>query len=458
MAGLAAGIRLAMYDRSVLIVERHNAPGGLNGFYSFDGRKFDVGLHAVTNYVEKGVKGTPMGKLFRQLRIPREDFALCPQKRSRIAFPDVDLGFTNDISFLEQEVERAFGEDVDSFRALRAAVLAHDEFDLSAKAISAREVVRGYVANPLLIEMIFCPLMYYGSARENDMDWDQFVIMWKALFEEGFGRPLEGVRVVIRALLNRYRAVGGQRKMKCGVRRIVVDGERATALELDDGSVLTADHVISTAGVVETQRMCEGQPKTVGSDNIGGLSFVESITVLDCEPKALGWDETIVFFNDSERFAYERAKDAVDVRSGVICFPNNYEYAEGEILPEGLFRVTAMANFDYWSRLAEEDYKGQKAYWYEEMQRSAMRFLPPVGMEQLKSHTQYVDMFSPRTIKKFTGHEAGAIYGAPNKVKDGRTHLDNLYLAGTDQGFLGIIGAMLSGVSMANLHVLQGSK
>ena len=41
------------------------------------------------------------------------------------------------------------------------------------------------------------------------------------------------------------------------------------------------------------------------------------------------------------------------------------------------------------------------------------------------------------------------------KNRQGRTALDNLYLCGTDQGFLGIIGAMLSGISMAHLHVLQ---
>jgi hypothetical protein len=41
-------------------------------------------------------------------------------------------------------------------------------------------------------------------------------------------------------------------------------------------------------------------------------------------------------------------------------------------------------------------------------------------------------------------------------VRDGRTHLSNLYLCGTDQGFLGIVGAMLSGISMANYHILQG--
>jgi len=65
------------------------------------------------------------------------------------------------------------------------------------------------------------------------------------------------------------------------------------------------------------------------------------------------------------------------------------------------------------------------------------------------------DMFTPRTITRYTGHLGGAIYGSPVKNRHGRTALDNLYLCGTDQGFLGIIGAMLSGISMANLHVLQ---
>ena len=52
----------------------------------------------------------------------------------------------------------------------------------------------------------------------------------------------------------------------------------------------------------------------------------------------------------------------------------------------------------------------------------------------------------------------GAIYGSPQKIRDGRTSMSNLYLAGTDQGFLGIIGAMLSGISMANFHILQAGK
>ena len=67
------------------------------------------------------------------------------------------------------------------------------------------------------------------------------------------------------------------------------------------------------------------------------------------------------------------------------------------------------------------------------------------------------DMFTPRTITRFTGHLGGAIYGSPVKRRQGRTALTNVYLCGTDQGFLGIVGAMLSGISMANYHILQKS-
>jgi hypothetical protein len=42
------------------------------------------------------------------------------------------------------------------------------------------------------------------------------------------------------------------------------------------------------------------------------------------------------------------------------------------------------------------------------------------------------------------------VYGSPRKRLDGATHLSNLFLCGTDQGFIGIVGAMFSGVAMAN--------
>ena len=108
MAGMAAGIRLALAGKNVIILEKHNASGGLNSFYSIEGRKYDVGLHAMTNFVPKGTKGTPLTKLLRQLRIPYDALDLCQQNGSRIAFPSCDLQFSNDFALFEAEVARAF--------------------------------------------------------------------------------------------------------------------------------------------------------------------------------------------------------------------------------------------------------------------------------------------------------------------------------------------------------------
>ena len=67
----------------------------------------------------------------------------------------------------------------------------------------------------------------------------------------------------------------------------------------------------------------------------------------------------------------------------------------------------------------------------------------------------FSDTFTPKTIFKYTGHANGSVYGSPVKLKDGITPVRNLFICGTDQGFLGIVGATLSGISMANLHILQ---
>ena len=87
MSGLAAGIRLAHYDQRVCVLEKHWTIGGLNSFYRVNGRNYDVGLHAMTNFTEKGAKKGPLARLLKQLRFRWDDLQLAEQKGSRIAFP-----------------------------------------------------------------------------------------------------------------------------------------------------------------------------------------------------------------------------------------------------------------------------------------------------------------------------------------------------------------------------------
>ena len=455
MSGLAAGIRLAHFDKSVLVLDRHNVVGGLNSYYSFDARKFDVGLHAVTNYVPPGVKGTPLPKICRQLRITREELGLAPQTYgSRVVFPGVDLRFSNDFELLRAEVRDRFPDQVDGFDRLTTFVREFDPFADDLRIEDARPVLAGFITEPILLEMILCPLMYYGSARARDMDLDQFVILFRSLYLEGFGRPVEGVRRILRLLQKKFRTLGGERKMKCGISRIEVANGRAKSLVLDDGQSITADIVLSSIGAVETARLCGDQAPDAAGEDIGRITYVETITVLDKQPADFGWKDTIVFFSNRENFFYDCPEELVDTAGGILCFPNNYDYDDGQQLDEGFLRITALANYDGWTGMTEDKYLGQKAVWSERLTDGALKILPPINRIDLERSTLATDMFTPRTVKKYTGHLAGAIYGSHRKIRDGRTHLDNVFLCGTDQGFLGITGAMLSGISMANRYGL----
>lgn len=477
MSGLAAGIRLAYFDRRVLIVEKHSVAGGLNSYYRRKGRVLDVGLHAMTNFVGPRERRAPLNKALRQLKLKWEDLDLVEQTSSMIDFPGCSLRFSNDPHLLKQEIEQAFSSQVDGFTRLVKEIEEYDAFSLTGGYRSAREMLGSFLTEPLLVEMLMCPLMYYGSSWENDMDFGQFVIMFRSILLEGFCRPRTGVMTIINLLKEKYLGCGGELRFKAGVEKILMEDGASAGVRLESGEELRSDTVLSSAGVCETLGMVEKSIKNktgavsdaagtlsntegeLRSPRPGTLGFTEVILFLDDHLSRQGHDASIIFYNNTDRFRYEPPGDLVSLESGVICSPDNFAYPEypetepGEedpVRPEPILRVTNMARYESWSKLARPEYKHLKEAWQEKIVAEAARHVP------LKRDTIiFSDMFTPTTVKRFTGHLNGAVYGSPDKMKDGRTEVENLFICGTDQGFLGIVGAMLSGISMANLHCLQ---
>ncbi|MGL4594117.1 MAG: phytoene desaturase family protein [Thermoguttaceae bacterium] len=449
MSGLAAGVRLAHYNQKVCIIEQHSAIGGLNSFYRQRGRTLDVGLHALTNYVPKGTKSGPLSRLLRHLRLTWDELALVPQIGSSIVFPGLSLNFNNHFELFVEEVRKTFPMQVDGLMRLVNELLDYDQLGLGKSGGSAKEFVSTYISDPILRDMIFCPLLYYGGSREHDMEFGQFCIMFRSIFLEGFARPFDGVRLILKKLLNKFKILGGELRLRTGVQRIFSKHNRVEKIELTDGTEVETKNVLSSAGWLETMQLCDCDIAEIQSRQLGTgqLGFIETISVIDCQPKELGHDRTIVFFNDSHNFSYQKPDDLADLRSGVICSPNNFDYAEP--LGEGMIRITSLANFEKWNNLPPDQYIAQKKFWYEKTLESVTRFMP-----DFRKHIIDTDMFTPLTIRRFTRKENGAIYGAPGKKYDGRTHLDNLYVCGTDQGMVGIIGAIVSGITISNRYLL----
>lgn len=454
MSGMAAAIRLAMYDKKVLLLERHTISGGLNSYYNRRKRSLDVGLHALTNFAAKRERGKPLTKLLKQLRIPYEDLCLSPQFESRVQFPEVGLRFSNERDLLISEVIKNFPHEKDNFTSLLTHIENFNEVALDNKTVMAKDEVRRFIKDPLLVEMIFCPLLIYGSAWENDMDFSQFVIMFKSIFLEGFGRSRGGVRRILELLRKRLEEVGAEVCYRNGVKAIHTQGGKVVSIETDRGQILKTNTIFSCAGYPETLALINKNEALENlSPRVGRLSFTETIISMDKRPRDFGLKDTIIFHNDQNHYDYQRPQNLFDNHSAVLCLPNNFQDDDYD---EGVFRLTMMANYPLWRELKDGDtslYNEKKNEVLEESLKIFEKYMPGFN----KSDITFSDVFSPTTVERYTGHLGGCVYGSPDKSRDGTTPYRGLFLCGTDQGFLGIIGSMLSGISMANLHGLMPS-
>ena len=189
LSGMAAALRLGMFGKKTLLLEKHYVVGGLNSFYARKGRKFDVGLHALTNFPsEHSKKKSPLLKLCCQLRIPYESLELEPQSHSKIVFGDSTLKFDNDFSYFIEQIQRNFPDSINQFLSFLKLMEEFPAYSVDAPSISTRKILSESKMNPLLSEMLLCPTCYYGSAQSNDIDFPTFIMLFDAWWRRRYSK------------------------------------------------------------------------------------------------------------------------------------------------------------------------------------------------------------------------------------------------------------------------------
>ncbi len=448
MSGIACALRLQSFGLNVALIEKHRVLGGLNSFFQrvkksptgqrLGIRQFDVGLHALTNFAKKGSRNRPLMKILRQLRIPYDSLLLKEQNYSLIHLDNRKIKFDNNIETFIKEVESFFPDQLEGFNKL-VEVVKNSTLDTSDTLyVSSREKIKEFISDETLQEMIFLPVFYYGSSWEDDIDFKQFCIMFQALYLEGFSRPYGGIRTLFNILKEKMQSLNIVRMMGVAVQKIEQKLDHHI-LELSNGEVISTKKVFSSIGYPETQRVLG---KKVNKESVGKLGFVEvQIFYNDLLEKKL---PTICFYNKTKKFVYRNPDTLIDTDSAIICSPEGYDEFEGK---EGILRVTFLANYKLWKELDSKQYDEKKEY----VEKIARDLICEVYPEHNRKEC-FIDTFTPLTVEKYTSHMNGAIYGATKKFLNGDIGIKDLFLIGTDQGYLGITGSILSGISMANMN------
>lgn len=451
LSGLAAAIRVARFNPSVLLLEKHSRLGGLNSYFYRNKTLYETGLHAITNYAGSKDKKAPLNKLLRQLKLHRNELTFCEQYQSEVVFRGcTSLRFSNDFKLFQSEISDKFPQAGDRLQKLLVFLGGFDPF-VPTPFTSTKKFLLEILGDALLVDMILCPLMYYGSSHEDDMDLAQFAIMFRAIYQEGMFRPQGTIKDFLDLLVAHFQKLGGALRTSCGVEKIIHHQGTAIGVQLSSGEEIECDYLLSTIGRDETMQLLGKTPTPCTPMTGGGrLGFVETIyQVPEKKASHLTCDKTIIFYNDGEQFSYKNPEGLVDFASGVICFPGNFQGLERKTLRE--IRSTHLANYALWKGLSADTQQYTTAK--ELASRRSGQCLENI-IGDFMTNIVYKSSFTPLTIERYTSKIGGAIYGNPTKTKDGKIGFNNLFLAGTDQGFLGIIGSMLSGVSIVNQHIL----
>ena len=131
--------------------------------------------------------------------------------------------------------------------------------------------------------------------------------------------------------------------MNAGVKKLHARNDKIEEIELESGEKIMADQIISTCGGIETELLISDFQNEKSNTELGEFSVIESISVIQGTPKKFGLEETVIFFNNSEKFDYRCPKELVDMRSGVICIPENYQSPTET--KDFKLRITHPANF-----------------------------------------------------------------------------------------------------------------
>lgn len=457
-SGLACALRLALSGSKVVLLEKHTKVGGLNSYYARpmekNGEKIrlelDAGLHALTNFSFAEKKSSTLNKLFRSLRINRADLELNEQNFSWIKWGDKKLVFTNNIRDLTQSIAEEYPAETIGWEKFLSFISNYNEFDPQQPSyISARLELKKIFKNEDFITHILFPVLTYGSPWEDDMDFNLFVCIFRSMFLEGLCRPKGGIRAWWNTVLKNCEHYQVQMLMGESVNHIKTMDSGHIRVTTSKQEIVCSS-VFSSMGLIETQTLLQ-EPNSF-LDQASRLGFIELMIVFDGDLSNIVELPTLNFCSKDKENYYHATHKTVNTAMAIYCIPSRYQGEQKNC--EGMVRMTCITNPQIWFDYSPEDYKAQKKIVMDQMLEQMYQEFPMLRDKKIL----LTDIFTPKTIHKYTWHHQGSLYGANLKVKDGQSTVDNVYYIGADQGYPGITGSMLSGVTMANIYGIMKAK
>jgi phytoene dehydrogenase-like protein len=486
MSGLTCAAVLSRMGQRVLVLEQHYVAGG--GSHMFElkgGLKFDSGLHYVVPYSGHlmwiATGGSEMPLRFESIGEPDGTF-------DRIALGDAPPFAIKHHEAHLPELIALFPdrrEEIEEYLRVSDGVLKRFPLFLLSRAFPAwlkrlwhrfvlgetwrryagrtiQEVLEEITDEPRLAGLLAGQWMDTGAPPDRT----SFLLgtcVARGLAIEGGAYPVGGSMQLAKTLVPVIEAAGGRVLVRVSVREIVVDPrtERATGVELEDGTVIHCKQVVSSVGYHNTFGKLVPEDVTkrfeiprrlpVGAS----CGFVMANIGLRGSAEELGLTSANLWHHptraDGDMFGAVNDFMADPLNSEhdpmvMITFPSIKDPEAAEACP-GMTtcQILCTADYQWFEKYAGErtgrrgpEYEALKHKWGERLVGVLLRFYP-----QLKEHIELVDVSTPLSIQHYLRTDEGGAVGldhAPARFTDwevmrhldSRTPIKGLWLTGQD--------------------------
>ncbi len=440
LGGLSAATMLARNGRKVLLLERHNVPGGYATSFVRGRYEFEVALHELSGI---GPEERP-ASLHRYLDYlgvaSKVEFIRLPNLY-RAIFPDLDITLPAGREAFEAELCQSFPHEARGIGRLLKRVfgLRHDFVKIARQRGAGNPLTMpfrfphffrylpttwGHVLNrdvkdPRARAALSGYWGYYGMPPSK-VSFLYFAMGLASYVQHGPAFPQGRSQALSNAFLATFEELGGQARMNCGVRQITTSAGRVTGVITEQDEEIAADWIISNADPITTCRDMIGRDKVPSSfftrlqSSEVAPSTVNVYLGVARPPVELGLMEHEIFINPNDDFdRHYEAMRRIGPPEGIAVTSYNAVYPD--ISPPGTSMVvlTALMYGEQWCEVPPAEYVDVKNRIGDAMIGLAERIAPG-----LREYAEVAEIATPLTNMRYAGTMGGSIYGFSQPPRD----------------------------------------
>ncbi len=501
MGSLTTAAILAKEGQKVLVLERHYTAGGFTHIFKRNGFEWDVGIHYIG---EVQRPNSVIKRLFDYITDGNLRWADMGDVYDKIIIGDETYDFVKGTENFKEVLGRKFPEEKEAIEAyvntVFAATKTAQKF-YTDKALSplmstlvgksmrqpfykfsdrtTYEVLRSLTDNEQLIKVLTGQYGDYGMTPKKS-SFAMHASVAKHYFSGG-SFPIGGSSQIVTHIDPIIEAAGGTILTNAEVKEVIVKNNQATGVLMQDGKIITADKIVSGAGVMTTFQKILPEASVTKHKLADNLQKVERSVAhaclyigLDGSPEELKLPKTNYWIYPADldhdgcvdRYLHDLNAPFPVV---YISFPSAKDPSWSERYPNKstidiitLVPYEAFANWEgsRWMKRGE-DYGKIKENITNRLLNELFKQLP-----HLREKVACYELSSPLTTQHFVNYEKGEIYGlehTPTRFRQRflkpRTPIKNFYLTGQDIVSAGVGAALFSGVltssAMTGVNVMK---